>query len=211
MASDEKPRLPLHRPVGDGSSLDMPSAGGRRGRNEDGVVNFFRSVDLFNELTAEQIIEVLRVCHIETHPAGSVIAAEGAAADAMFIIERGEVAITKASLGGDDVRVAYLGDGSVVGEMALIVGSPRTASIKTIAETRVYRLSGRDFDSLRRQKSVAAYKILTKLLLTLGERRQRVLDRLDEIHQNPADYVDEFRRLTGEMAEQIADAQGEGG
>lgn len=186
----------------------MPSAGGQRGRNDDGVVNFFRSVHLFNELSAEQIIEVLRVAHIETHPAGTVLAREGDAADAMYIIERGEVAITKASLGGDDVRVAYLGDGSVVGEMALIVGSPRTASVEAVAETRVYRLSGRDFDSLRRQRSVAAYKILTKLLVTLGDRRQRVLNRLDEIHENPADYVDEFRRLAVEMAEQIAENEG---
>jgi CRP/FNR family transcriptional regulator, cyclic AMP receptor protein len=209
MAADEKPRLPLHRPVGDGSSLDMPSAGGQRGRNHDGVVNFFRSVNLFDELSAEQIIEVLRVAHIETHPAGTVLAKEGDAADAMYIIERGEVAITKASLGGDDVRVAYLGDGSVVGEMALIVGSPRTASVEAVAETRVYRLSGRDFDSLRRQRSVAAYKILTKLLVTLGDRRHRVLDRLDEIHGNPADYVDEFRRHAVEMAEQIAENEGE--
>lgn len=208
MAADEKPRLPLHRPVGDGSSLDMPSAGGRRGRSDDGVVNFFRSVHLFDELSAEQIIEVLRVCHIETHAAGTVLAREGDAADAMYIIERGEVAITKASLGGDDVRVAYLGDGSVVGEMALIVGSPRTATVEAVAETRVYRLAGRDFDSLRRQRSVAAYKILIKLLVTLGDRRQRVLDRLDEIHARPSEYTAEFRRLATELAEQLAENEG---
>ena len=206
MSSDEKPKMPLHRPVGDASSLDIPSLGVRAGRGDDGVVKFFRSIPLFSLLSSGQVLEILRVCDIETHPAGAVLAHEDDAAEAMYIIERGEVAITKKSAGGDDVRVAYLGDGSVVGEMALIVGSPRSASVEAVAETRVYRLTGRDFEALRRQRSVAAYKVLVKLLETLGDRRQMVLARIDDVFARPSDHVEEFQRLTTEMSEQVAQA-----
>jgi CRP-like cAMP-binding protein len=210
MTSDEKPELRLPRPLGDGSFLEVSPSPALQAGSPERVVSFFRSIPLFSDLSPEQIVEVLRVCEIQTFRAGEILAREGDAADAMYIIERGEVAITKATLGGDDVRVAYLGDGSVVGEMALIMGSPRTATVEAIAETRVYRVPGRDFDALRRQRSVAAYKILGKLLVTLGNRRQRVLDRIVEIHANPQVYLDEFQRLTVDLAEQVGLAAGEG-
>jgi CRP-like cAMP-binding protein len=201
----EKPRLPVpqgsERPsLGGGLSLGGPSTNA----DEKSVVSFFRSVPLFNSLDADQVMEIMRVSSIETYSAGEVLFEEDEAGDAMVIIERGEVAITKRSLGGEEVTVAFLGDGSVVGEMALIVSSPRTASVKAVSETRIYRLNGRDFDGLRRQRSLTAYKILFKLLEALGDRRQRVVDRIDDIFARPADHVEQFERQVRELGEKMA-------
>ena len=204
----EKPRLPIPRPgserpsLGGGLSLGGLSASA----DEESIVSFFRSVPLFSLLSAGQVMEIMRVCSIETYSAGEVLFGEDDAADAMVIIERGEVAITKRSLGGEEVTVAYLGDGSVVGEMALIVSSPRSATVKAVSETRIYRLDGRDFDGLRRQRSLAAYKILLKLLETLGDRRQRVIGRIDDVFARPADHLDQFERQVRELGERMTKA-----
>ncbi len=205
MSEDEKPRLPMPRPGSDRPSLGggLSLGGVSQGADEESIVSFFRSMPLFSLLDAAQVMEIMRVCRIVTCAAGEVLFQEDEAADAMYIIERGEVAVTRRSQSGDEVTVAYLGDGSVVGEMALIVSSPRSAAIKVVSETRVYRLDGRDFDRLRRQRSLAAYKILLKLLETLGDRRQRVIERIDDVFARPAEHVDAFTRQARELSERM--------
>lgn len=208
MSDQEKPRLPSLKPGVDGPTLGQGlSLGGLGGESDpEGVVSLFRSIPLFSLLNASQVMEVMRVCSFKTYAAGEVLFREDEAADAMVIIERGEVSITKRSLGGEDVRVAYVGDGSVIGEMALIVSSPRSASVEAVSETRVYRLDARAFEALRNQRSLAAYKILLKLLETMGERRQRVLDRVEDVFARPADHIETFERHTRELIERLTDA-----
>lgn len=208
MSEQEKPRLPDSRSTTEGPVLGGKLALGRpSGQDDDAAVSFFRQVPLFSLLSSKQVMEVMRVCSIVTYAAGQMLFREDEAADAMYIIERGEVSITRRSLGGEDVRVAYVGDGSVIGEMALIVSAPRSASVEAVSETRVYRLDGRDFDSLRRQRSLAAYKILLKLLETMGDRRHRVLERIDDIFAKPGEHVESFRRQAGELVERVNKAR----
>lgn len=179
------PRLAGHTMLGD--------------TNNQTIINFFTSVPLFSLLNANEVAQVLRICTIETVGPGETIFLEGDAAQSMLIIEHGEVSVTKRSQ-GLEVQIANLGDGSVIGEMALIAGAPRSASVKALSETRFYRLDGRNFDELRRQRSIAAYKILQKLLETLGDRHQRVLQRIDDIFGNP-NSVDTFERHCRELIE----------
>ena len=206
MSEQEKPRLPSAIAIGDKPSFAPNLRSGDGQAQEEGAVSLFRSVSLFSTLDSAQVMEVMRLCTIETYAAGEVLCKEHEAADAMYIIERGEVAVSRRS-GNEDVRVAYLGDGAVVGEMALIVSSPRSASIEAVAETRVYRLEGRDIEALRRQRSVTAYKILFKLLETLGDRRQQVLTRIEDLFTHPAEHLDTFAKHTQDLAESLQRAQ----
>ncbi len=209
MSNQDKPKLPLAHVNPDGPRANSTALRTFGGGSPDphNAASFFRSVPLLSLLDAAEAAEVMRLCSIETYPAGAVLFREDEAANAMFIIERGEVAVTRMANGGEDVRVAYLGDGSVVGEMALIVSSPRSASVETVAETRVYKLDGHAFDTLRRERSVAAYKILYQLLFTLGERRQRVIGRIDDIFARPKESIDHFERQLTDLIERLSQAR----
>jgi CRP-like cAMP-binding protein len=204
MTEQEKPRLPSAVAIGDKPSFAGAAESGGAAQDEN-TVRLFRSVSLFSTLDAAQVMEVMRLCTIETYGAGEVLCREDEAADAMYIIERGEVAVSQRS-GDEDVRVAYLGDGAVVGEMALITSLPRSATIEAVAETRVYRLEGRDIEALRRQRSVTAYKVLFQLMETLGERRQKVLSRIDDLFARPQEHLESFTRQTRELAESLRGA-----
>lgn len=206
MSDLQKPKLPTTLAIGDRPALaNVPSLGNQT-MDTESVVGLFRSIPLFSSLNASEVTEVLRMCTIETYAAGDVLFQEDEAADAMYIIERGEVAVTRRS-GKEDVRVAYVGDGSVVGEMALIVSSPRSASVKAISETRVYRLEGRDLEALRHQRSVAAHKILYKLLEILGDRRHSVTQRVGEIFAHPENHIPSFEKMTREMMSELQKIQ----
>jgi len=200
--SQDKSRAPEQRIALEGMS-GGPRLASRVNTGVDGsetLFNFFRSISLFSLLDADEVAQVLRICTIETAAPGEILFDEGEAAKSMLILEHGEVSVTKQSRGGQ-VQIANLGDGSIIGEMALIAGAPRSATVKAVAETRFYRLDGRHFDALRRQRSLAAYKILLMLLETLGDRHQMMLKRIDELFANPDDHTEVFERHCRELIE----------
>lgn len=196
---DSSDKIPLHK---SGPRLSSrPRFDLRSDLSRDPVVQFFNSIPLFSMLTAHEVTQLMRICSIESYKAGQTIFEEGHAADSMIIIERGEVEVTVR--GNRDVTVAHLGDGSVVGEMALIVGGPRTATVIAVTETRAYRLDGRDFENLKEQQSVAAYKVLRKLLETLGERSVNVTQRIHDLFARPDESIKLFERYNRELAERF--------
>jgi CRP-like cAMP-binding protein len=202
MSDQEKPRLPSTTAIGDKPSFAGSPTPDLSNTKEDGAVKLFHSVSLFSTLDSAQVMEVMRLCTIETYAAGDVLCRQDDAADAMYVIERGEVAVSQRS-GGEDVRVAYLGDGAVVGEMALIFSQPRSATIEAVSETRVYRLEGRDMEALRLKRSVTAYKILFQLLKTLGDRSHKLQARIQDIFANPEEHIESFTRQTRELAQSL--------
>ena len=60
---------------------------------------------------------------------GELLCAEGDTGDALFIISRGRIGVFKAVPDGSTVQVATRGSGEVVGEMALLTGEPRSATL----------------------------------------------------------------------------------
>jgi drug/metabolite transporter (DMT)-like permease len=84
-------------------------------------------------------------------PAGRRIVAQGAPADAFFVIERG-----RASVERDERHLAELRPGDFFGELALLRDGPRTASVVAASDMRVRVIPRREFrDALRRLPTLA--------------------------------------------------------
>jgi CRP-like cAMP-binding protein len=69
-------------------------------------------------------------------PAGTVLCRQGSIGREAFIVVSGEAAVTI-----DRVRVAYLGRGAFVGEMAVLDGASRTATVMALSDMKVLVLS----------------------------------------------------------------------
>jgi CRP/FNR family transcriptional regulator, cyclic AMP receptor protein len=76
-------------------------------------------------------------------PAGKVLMRQGDHGGEMFVIASGSVGVER---GGK--RVATLGPGETVGEMALLSEAPRRATVTTLEPTRVFALQHREFHTL---------------------------------------------------------------
>jgi CRP-like cAMP-binding protein len=74
------------------------------------------------------------------YPAGTVILREGEAGDAFYLIAEGTAQVTE---GGRHLR--DLGPAGSFGEIALIKGVPRTATVRASTDVRAYRLASSDF------------------------------------------------------------------
>jgi voltage-gated potassium channel len=99
-------------------------------------------VPLFRNLGASALSEVARLMKVQNCAAGSVIVRQGQPGDSMYFIAEGEVEVRR---DGQHVRLAA---GQFFGEMALIAGTPRNATVVAVGDTRLLRLDVTDFRSL---------------------------------------------------------------
>src|SRR4051794_9958210 len=102
------------------------------------LVEFLKSVKLFSELSATSLASLSRCLKSADYPAAEIVLREGAPGVSMYIIKSGLVEVRRRDpASGIDFLVAQLSEGTVVGEMALITGRPRTATVTTVLPTAV--------------------------------------------------------------------------
>ncbi len=110
-------------------------------------------------------------------PQGTILFKEGDLGKEMFIIQKGKVQIRKRVGEGEKV-LAELGDGEFFGEMALLMGLSRSATVEVIAESKILVVGPDTFESLLKSNVQIALKMLRELakrLRDLNERLEKVL------------------------------------
>lgn len=95
-------------------------------------------------ISREDIAPLVAGAEVMQARAGQVIVTEGADDKDVFIIRSGSMIVEK-DIGGRPVFLSYLPAGSYFGEMAVIDGSPRTATVKAAIKSEVIRLPGAEF------------------------------------------------------------------
>jgi len=95
-------------------------------------------------LTKEDIAEVVESSEIINVRAGEAIIEEGAEGNDIYVIRVGSMVVEK-QIGGKPVFLSYLPAGSYVGEMTLIAGGFRTATVKAAIKSEVIKISGDAF------------------------------------------------------------------
>ena len=102
-------------------------------------------------LTSEDVAEVVEGAEVIDVRAGGVVITEGDKGDDIYVIRRGSMIVEK-TVAGKPVFLSYLPAGSYVGEMALIDGLPRSATVKAAIKSEVIRLPGEAFGRLLARK-----------------------------------------------------------
>jgi len=113
-------------------------------------------------LTREDVAELVQTAEIENVPAGKVLIEEGADDKDIYIIRRGSMIVEK-EIGGHPVFLSYLPAGSYVGEMAVIDGSKRTATVKAAIKAEVVRFPGEAFMRVLDKKPELRSKLLEEM------------------------------------------------
>jgi putative ABC transport system ATP-binding protein len=106
------------------------------------ICEFLRPIDLFKTLTPRQLTDVAEKMTKRHYAAGETIIREGEAGEEFFLVSEGEVDVIRA-----DHEVARLGSGTFFGEVALISGEPRNATVVAIGEVDTYVLGKTDFEA----------------------------------------------------------------
>src|SRR5687767_11823345 len=98
------------------------------------LADTIRSIPIFSGLSREDIAKVLGKMEEQTFGAGSTVFHQGDTGDACYVIQSGAVQVVLENANGKSEAIAVLGPQDWFGEMALLSGEPRSASIVTVKE-----------------------------------------------------------------------------
>lgn len=108
-------------------------------------IRLLEVLDLFAAAPRPVLETLARAGETVELPAGAVVVREGEPADALYVVVTGEVAVSARGEAQRGRRLRTLGPRSYLGEIGLLRGVPRTATVRTLEPTELFRIAGQDF------------------------------------------------------------------
>jgi Fe-S-cluster-containing hydrogenase component 2/CRP-like cAMP-binding protein len=131
---------------------------------------------LASSIPEDELDYLVQSAVIKTYDAGATLFNEGDEADGLYLIRRGSVTVSR-TLGGKEIVLSYVAAGNYVGEMALLSGAPRSATVKAAVASEAIVL-----------ESKRIQEILTRNADLRGQLNALYLDRVRDnqaMEQNP--------------------------
>lgn len=143
-------------------------------------------IELFAGLDDHELAKIAKLSQLRTVAKDSEIFHSGDEPDAVFVVVNGKVKIVVTTSDGKELILAVLGAGQVVGEMALLDSSPRSATVVASTSVDLLVLSREDFQRILDTEP----RISSKLLRILCQRLRRANSKMESLA-----YMDVAGRL----------------
>src|SRR5215210_8407649 len=109
-----------------------------------GPVELLSRVPLLAELSSQEIERISRVAVPRSFPAGVRVFHEGDHSDACYVVRTGDLRVTREHSDGRAIALATLGPGDIFGELAMLDGGMRSASVETLSDSELLALPASD-------------------------------------------------------------------
>ena len=144
------------------------------------LTSLLRGVDMLHALDDDVLARLAGRIQVLDHEPGAVVLAEGEEGSGMHVLLEGTATVER-----DGVALGVLGPGDHVGELALLDGRPRLATVRAEADLRTGYLTSEDFlDILEGSPEVAL-----ELLVALAGRFRAVEEQLVALERHLRDVV----------------------
>jgi serine phosphatase RsbU (regulator of sigma subunit) len=152
----------------------------------------------------EPAVDMLRHFAVrKTYPPNHVLCAEGEVAKTLFVVMSGRVVISRRIEGDEEFVLGFLGPGGFFGEMALLTGESRAATVTTITETDVLEITKEQFEEVFNASPSMARSILETLAHTIAETDRRAIE---DLEARNAELARAYSELEAAQADKIARA-----
>ena len=156
------------------------------------IRNLLQYLPLFKDVSPE-VIDGLIAAGIErAYMAGEVIIQEGSLGRDMYLIIEGKVQVIKGENGGEQRELAIREPGDLIGEMGLIEGTPRFATVIALEATRVLEFSEQDLRSLWAKQPLLLYRVVSMLSHRL---RESDLQMIADLHHKNVELARAYHDL----------------
>jgi CRP-like cAMP-binding protein len=141
-----------------------------RGPTDDGLgatlstAALLRRVALFSALPTRHAVALARIARTVPVAAGDTVFREGDAGHALYLVRTGSLSVSMGS-----TLVAKLGPADCVGEMSLVGGLPRSATVTALEDGELVSISARDFHGLLATEPGILMALLTQMASRLRE------------------------------------------
>lgn len=126
-------------------------------------VLFLKSIHLFNQIPGEQLVKVAQIAHEVEFAVGDAFIKQGEPGDCLYLVVEGEADVTLAGVG----LVNHIQTKSVIGEMAILSGEPRSATCTVTAPLLALKIARLDFWMLLEERSEIALGVIKMLVQRL--------------------------------------------
>lgn len=126
-------------------------------------VTFLRNVPIFNELSDQELEKIAALGVRKKYKKGSIILLEEETGAALFVIITGKVKIVRMDDDGREVILSILGESDFFGEMAILDGLTRSASVVATSKSELFMIHRRDFLKLLNDYPMVAIALLREL------------------------------------------------
>jgi CRP/FNR family transcriptional regulator, cyclic AMP receptor protein len=140
--------------------------------------DMLKTVELFIGLDDQQLDHLAEISHEKRFNTGDLIFAQGDDGDKLYIIREGQVCIQVDRQGDSAQTQLYLGQGQILGEMALLDHGKRSASARcTVDKTLIQEINRPAFTALCERDKALGYIVMRNLAIDLSFKlRHRNLD-----------------------------------
>ena len=133
-----------------------------------------RCAPFFERLDARERARILAVARPFAVAAGHTLFSQGDQADAMYLLASGAVRVTARLLGEDEVELATVRGGEIVGELGLVDRGVRTGTARAIRAATGYVFGAAAFAALRAAREPGAHRVVAEIARIVGERVGRL-------------------------------------
>jgi CRP-like cAMP-binding protein len=140
----------------------------------DTIVDLLDGLDLFTSLSSEEVDSLARRVEVVTWEAGTLVFAEGDRGDSCYVIHRGQVKLTRRLADGQPIALAQVGQGAIVGELALFAPGGRSASMQVLEETEAVAISREDLMAILLGNAQAAVSMAVHVAGLLQKAEDRL-------------------------------------
>lgn len=138
--------------------------------------NQLDNIPLFSNTSAKERKQIAEKLSLINYKRDDVIIKEGEEGTCLFLIKNGRVrVVTAIEPENEEIVLSYLENGDYFGEMALITGEPRSATIIAESDIELYQLNKTDFDALILKNpsiSLSLTHVLTQRLQMANKSRE---------------------------------------
>lgn len=147
---------------------------------QERMITFLLATPMFESLDPAEIKQLTKIIEVKEYATDEVLFHEGEIGDSWYALYRGQVDVIKDE-GSDEKEIYPLGTGTCFGEIALLDGQPRSATIKAIEDSIVFRITRTAFEKLLVEGDPVAYKLLHHMAISLAHRLRSTTERLSEL------------------------------
>jgi CRP/FNR family transcriptional regulator, cyclic AMP receptor protein len=174
------------------------------GEREQSAIELLRSVPLFADLEEAELESFSHVAVPRSFPGGTRVFHEGDHSDACYIVREGAFRVTREHSDGRAITLATLGPGDIFGELAMLDGEVRSASVEALDDGELLALPAGDVRSLLARHPDITVKLVAALVRRLRAANERI---------SRQSFQTVPSRVAGVLSQLVAEEapQGEGG
>jgi CRP-like cAMP-binding protein len=133
--------------------------------------------DLFRKLTERELNDLLQAVQLRRVSAREVLCRKGDPGNQLYLIVDGVLKAQTTSRSGDDIVFSMMGPGEMVGELALLRGGKRTATVVAVRDSQLVVIDRRELFPFLRRHPEAALKLLEVLAARVERLSAKVEDK----------------------------------